>query len=155
MRFVRIITLLFLAGLVISCTATQNKTPEVLSTITVDGKTPRHKSNENRPFFILLTPTDDKGYGRTPEKPINVGVGASEQHKYLNSLAGPNGELLEYTRLGACCPFEDPALPFGGGLLDIYQVIYEGASEPVNLYLNLYHEDDKLYIPVGFTSRNN
>jgi len=155
MNLLKIITSVVLLSLIISCKSTQQQQPEILSTLKVNNQTPRYQSSQNQPFFILLTASEDTSYGLTPDKPINVGVGAAEQHKYLNSIAGPNGEPIQYTRLGACCPFEDPNLPFGGGLLDIYQVTYEGLSQPVNLYLNLYHKADKLYLPIGFTLRNN
>lgn len=155
MNLLKITACIAIVGFVVSCKTNPTQESEILSTIKVNGQTPQYTSNNNLPFFILLTTSEDDSYGLIPEKPINVGVGAAEQHKYMNSLAGPNGEPISYTRLGACCAFADNNLPSGVGFLDIYQVTYEGASEPVNLYLNLYHQDEKLYLPVGFTLRNN
>lgn len=155
MSLLKILALILVIGCLSSCKTTQPDESEVLSTIKVDGQTPQYTTSEKRTFFIMLDTTDNKKYGYSPEAPINVGVGPSEQHKYLNSLAGPNGESIRYTRLGSCCPFADPKLSYGGGLLDIYQVFYDGQKQPIKLYLNMYYKDQKLFIPTGLSYRNN
>jgi hypothetical protein len=86
----------------------------------------------------------DLTYGYTQENPIELGgflrgtkyEGAHIQ--YFESLLGPKGEEVSVKRLGSCCEFLDDSMPFGGGLLDMYQLTYEGISKPVVIYVNLY-----------------
>lgn len=100
--------------------------------------------------------SSDSEYGYSPTKPIELGgflrgtkyEGAHIE--YFQSLFGPNGEQLEIKRLGSCCPFEDSSMPFGGGLLDKYELSYEGLSEPVVIHVNLY-KFNKPMAPKGFT----
>jgi hypothetical protein len=89
------------------------------------------------------------GYGYTPEAPIKVGGGPRGEHEYLQWLRGPDGQQLRYKRLGSCCGFEDPSLPMGGGLLDMYEVTYDGLETPVTLYLDMYRREDPR-APTGF-----
>ena len=96
--------------------------------------------------------TTDDTYGYTEKNPIKVGGGENgplNERKYLNSLTGPNGEKVSYERGGSCCAFSTRNSPFGGGLLDIYSVTYEGKRDTVTLYLNMY-DKAKLKAPVGF-----
>ena len=92
---------------------------------------------------------EPSGYGYTPEDPIKVGGGPSGEHEYLQHLRGPEGQRLRFERLGSCCGFEDPSLPFGGGLLDMYEVTYEGLRSPVTLYLDMYRRQEPR-APAGF-----
>ncbi|QRN95048.1 hypothetical protein JRI60_39100 [Archangium violaceum] len=95
-------------------------------------------------------PTQEpSGYGYTPEAPIKVGGGPRSEHEYLQYLRGPEGQRLRYQRLGSCCDFKDPSLPFGGGLLDMYEVTYEGLEKPVTLYLDMYRREEPR-APAGF-----
>jgi hypothetical protein len=95
-------------------------------------------------------PTQEpSGYGYMPEDPIKVGGGPRSEHEYLQYLRGPEGQRLRYQRLGSCCGFEDPSLPFGGGLLDMYEVTYEGLEKPVTLYLDMYRRQEPR-APAGF-----
>jgi hypothetical protein len=89
------------------------------------------------------------GYGYTPEDPIKVGEGPKGEHEYLQWLRGPEGQKLRYVRRGSCCGFTDPSLPLGGGLLDMYEVTYDGLEKPVVLYLDMYRRDDPR-APAGF-----
>jgi hypothetical protein len=89
------------------------------------------------------------GYGYTPEDPIKVGGGPRGEHEYLQWLRGPEGQRLRYKRLGSCCGFTDPSLPLGGGLLDMYEVTYDGLEKPVTLYLDMYRREDPR-APAGF-----
>ena len=67
------------------------------------------------------------------------------ERAYLDMLCGPNGEGIKYKRLGSCCAFESPSAPFyNTGLLDIYEVTYEGLDEPVKVYLNMYVPSTRL-----------
>jgi hypothetical protein len=108
-------------------------------------------------FFVILDQSDDPDYGYTPEKPIDVGgssegMGPYNERKYISSLRGPNGEQLSYHRVQSCCAFDTPNGFGGKGLLDVYEVSWEGAEEPVRLYINMYDED-RVMAPVGFTIR--
>lgn len=98
------------------------------------------------------TTSTDKTYGYTEKNPIKVGGvgnGPINERNYLNSLTGPNGEKVTYERRGSCCAFTTKKSPFGGGLLDIYAVTYEGKNDTISLYLNMYDKAN-LKAPIGF-----
>lgn len=40
----------------------------------------------------------------------------------------------------------------GGGLLDVYEITYDGLDKPIELYINMYDYNDPM-IPVGFTPK--
>lgn len=152
MTFIKLLITLATMTLLSAC-ATKNNDPEILSTITQDGKTPLYQSNSEGDYFILTEYSDNPDYGLLPETAIKVGGGPAGEFAYMNSLRGPQGQTISFTRRGSCCPFEDETLLMGGGLLDVYEVYYEGAEEPVVLFLNMYLEDQKLFIPKGLTAR--
>ena len=111
----------------------------------------------NNQTFKIEQISTDKTYGFTEKNPIKVGFGgASEgpanERRFLNALAGPNGEEISYERLGSCCAFKTDNGFMGGGLLDKYEIKWKGQSEPVILYLNMY-DPGELLAPVGFTIR--
>lgn len=93
-------------------------------------------------------------YGYSAQNPVMVGKGTEggpfNQRRFLNALLGPNGEAVEYSRKGSCCPFSSPNGLMGGGLLDIYVVKIAGQDKPIQLYLNMY-DKGILRAPVGFT----
>jgi hypothetical protein len=106
--------------------------------------------------FIITKFSDDPTYGYTSENAIKVGgsmmEGPKNERKFLNALAGPNGEEISYARDGSCCPVESEN-GFGGyAMLDIYSITYKGISKPIKLYINMY-DPGELLIPVGFTIR--
>lgn len=107
-------------------------------------------------MFVLTEQAPDNRYGLNERNPVNVGGGFTDgvknQWRYLNGLAGPNGEEISFVRLGSCCAFKSKDAPMGGGLLDMYQITYEGLEKPITLYLNFY-EEGPLLIPKGFTAR--
>ena len=81
------------------------------------------------------------------------GGGPKDERRFLNALAGPNGEQISYHRLGSCCGFFTKNGLFGdSGMLDKYEVTYEGLDKPIILYINMY-DSDVLQVPVGFTLR--
>ena len=97
----------------------------------------------------------DNSYGHSPENPINVGGlqnGALNQRIFLSALAGPNGEEISFERIGSCCPFPSPNGFNGTGMLDRYEITFEGLAAPIILYMNFY-DSDVLKVPVGFTLR--
>jgi len=105
--------------------------------------------------FLITELSTDKTYG-TEKNPIKVGgdenSGPSNERRFLNALAGPNGEKISYTRKGSCCHFETPNGFMGGGLLDMYEITWPGQKKPVMLYINMY-DPGELKCPVGFTLR--
>jgi hypothetical protein len=88
-------------------------------------------------------------YGFSPDNPIHVGGGPEGQRAFLETLRGPEGQPLAWRRLGSCCEFETPNGLMGLGLLDLYEVAYEGLEQPVILYLNMY-DSGPVAAPAGF-----
>lgn len=152
MTTIKTITVFMLIIGLSACASTSND-PEILSTITQDGKTPLYQSDSEGDYFILSDYSDNPDYGLTPEYAIKVGGGPIGELTYMNSLRGPQGQSISFTRRGSCCPFEDETLYLDGGLLDVYEVYYEGTEEPILIFLNMYLEDQTLYIPKGLTAR--
>ena len=141
--------------LIVCGCASVTPTQPILATTSVDGKLPQFDSREASSFYRLDRLSDDPEYGYHKEKPIKVGGGREgpiNQRKYLSSLTGPHGEPVQFHRVGSCCRFEDPSLPMGAGLLDVYEVRYAGQTSPVRLYLNMYQQSE-LFIPLGFLGR--
>lgn len=105
--------------------------------------------------FLLTEISTDETYGYTEGNPIKVGgarqsEGPPNERRFLNALLGPNGEAVKYNRQGSCCHFSTPNGILGGGLLDRYEVTYEGLEKPIILFINMYDKDG-LKAPKGFT----
>jgi len=144
----------FIALLIIvtSCTSTQS----TIKNVDDNAPTPTLGSNNT---FTITEFSKDKKYGYNPDYPINIFYGGTKnetinQERYLNALAGPNGEKITYTKLESCCPFPTKRSEMGAGLLDVYQLRWEGQRNPVTLYLNIY-EKGVLMVPVGLTLKKN
>ena len=103
--------------------------------------------------FIMTS--KDPTYGYNEQNPVELGgfLRGSKYEgahvEYFQSLLGPNGEQVQVKRLGSCCAFEDSSMPFGGGLLDMYELTYKGISKPIIIYVNLY-KFVKPMAPQGF-----
>lgn len=108
--------------------------------------------------FVITKISKDPKYGFTPEKAVMVGgvkdsEGPKNERRYLNALAGPNGEEISYFRLESCCPVKSEN-GFGGyGMLDNYRVSWAGSKDTVSIYINMY-DFGELEAPVGFTLKN-
>ncbi len=107
--------------------------------------------------FLIKEIATDKTYGYSPKNPVEVGgvkdsEGPLNERRYLNALAGPNGEQVSYYRAGSCCAIKSDNDPFGFGsvMLDNYRVTWENAKDTVSIYINMY-DSGKLKAPVGFT----
>lgn len=72
--------------------------------------------------------------------------------RFLKALAGPNGETIQYKKLESCCPFPTKKSTNGAGFLDVYEITWEGCTQPLLLYFNIY-ERGKLMVPKGLTAR--
>lgn len=96
--------------------------------------------------------TDAYGYGR--RNPVQVGggaeSGAANQRRWLDGLRGPGGQPVRYRRLGSCCEYE---VKGASGVLDAYEVTYDGLAAPVVLFIDMYAEPRNAPAPPeGFTA---
>lgn len=92
--------------------------------------------------------SDDADYGRTVEKPIQVGNtnirdGKNRVELYLLTLRGPAGEEILFTR-------QLPVLNQEGGVVDVYSISYAGSETSMLLYFDIYTFAQPLAIQ-GFT----
>jgi hypothetical protein len=120
----------------------------------VDDSAPNLTLTKNNTFLITKFSTDKK-YGYQKDYPINIFYRNTvdqkvNQERFLNALAGPKGEKITYTKLESCCPFPTKRSDMGVGLLDVYELKWEGQNKPILLYLNIY-EKGILMVPVGLT----
>ncbi|WP_298223573.1 2-dehydro-3-deoxyphosphooctonate aldolase [Flavobacterium sp.] len=142
--------LLIFALLILMCSCVSTK-----STLkNVDEHALIPKLNANNTFVITEFSKDPK-YGYDKDYPINVFYKNAKdeninQQRYLNALAGPKGEKITYKKIETCCPFPTKNTEMGVGLLDVYEITWEGQREPVRLHLN-YLEKSTLMVPVGLT----
>jgi hypothetical protein len=135
--------------------------PRLLAETTREGQAwPYGESGRGPVRYIEETSTDNR-YGWTPRKAIRLGgfdaTGSEEgrlerQIRLLNSLWGPDGEMIFYERVGTCCPFQFFGAPLDKGMLDVYALTWDGQPEPVHLYLDGYREGP-VRIPRGLTTR--
>jgi len=107
--------------------------------------------------FLLTDVSTDPTYALTPENAVRVGgskesSGPLNERRFLNALAGPDGEAISYYRSGSCCPVQSKNAMFGMAMIDHYKVTWEGTSDTVSIYINMY-DHGPLQVPVGFTIR--
>jgi len=124
----------------------------------VDDNAPALKLTKDN-TFVITEYSKDKKYGYDKDYPINIFYGTTKnetinQQRFLNALAGPKGEKITFTKLESCCPFPTKRSDMGAGLLDVYELKWEGQKKPVILYLNIY-EKGILMVPVGLTLNKN
>ena len=139
------IALLFIIS---SCTSTQS----TIKNVDDNAPTPTLGSNNT---FIITEFSKDKKYGYNPDYPINIFYSDTRnetlnQQRFLNALAGPKGEKITYTKLESCCPFPSKRSEMGAGLLDVYELKWEGQKLPILIYLNIY-EKGVLMVPFGLS----
>ncbi|KRD10116.1 2-dehydro-3-deoxyphosphooctonate aldolase [Flavobacterium sp. Root901] len=120
----------------------------------VDDNAPDLILNKNNTFIITQF-SKDKKYGYDPDYPINIFFRNTldetvNEVRFLNALAGPNGEKITYKRLETCCPFPTKRSNMGAGFLNVYELTWEGQKKPVTLYLNIY-EKGILMVPMGLS----
>ncbi len=130
------------------CTSTKSTLKNIDDTAPIPSVT-----KEN--WFVITVVATDAKYGYDKDYPINVFYRTSNwdevnQKRFLDALAGPNGEAITYKRTGICCPFPSKTVSTGGGFLEIYEITYMGLQTPITLYINKY-ERGILMAPVGFT----
>ncbi len=144
----KLLTLIGLMILLGSCSTnkklSQNLPPENEEPILIDSNT-----------FYISEISKNKSYGLTPKNPVEVGESSSSswqqnERRYLNALAGPNGERLAYYHAGSCCPIKSDKAIFGNSvMLDRYRVTWEGSSDTVSIYINMF-DSGELKAPLGF-----
>lgn len=123
----------------------------------IDDNAPGPTLNQASNSFVITQKATDKKYAYHEDYPVNVGFtslneGAVNQIRFLNALAGPNGEKVTYVKKDACCPFPTKKTEMGAGTIDMFEVTWEGNTKPVILYINKF-ERGALLIPVGFTAK--
>jgi hypothetical protein len=107
--------------------------------------------------FELNEIAKDATYGLSEKNPIEVGgvstnEGPKNERRFLNALAGPNGEKISYFRASSCCPIKSNSNPMGTGrvMLDNYRVTWEDSNDTISIYINMY-DSGILKAPKGFT----
>jgi hypothetical protein len=142
-----------IALVALSCSSSKGSPPppQVASSTTGAGHGLPFGTSVGEPWQPLTKTASSQAYGYSQGNAVKVGNGPSSERRYLNSLRGPQGQIVQYERVGSCCPFDTKASELGG-LLDVFNVTWEGLTKPVVLYLNMY-DTDELFIPVGLTAR--
>ena len=153
------ISLVLVLALTAAC-ASQNKFDKDYPTFTTERNSIEKLEHYNDSTLLIKQISDDLEYGYIESKPIMLGVyncdnGADNRTKYFNALKGPNGEAISFKRIKSCCPFRTPNSQTVGadqkfGLLDVWEISYEGLKEPIIVYINLYDQGTSL-APIGFT----
>jgi hypothetical protein len=120
----------------------------------IDNNAPSLQLAENNTFLITEFSKDNK-YGYNKDYPVNIFFESTRnetinQQRFLNALAGPRGEKITYTKLESCCPFPAKRSDMGAGLLDVYELKWEGQKSPEILYLNIY-DKGILMVPFGLS----
>jgi len=88
--------------------------------------------------------SDDPTYGFSATNAIKVGgdmrLGPAREVQYLRALRGPNGQGINFRRLGSANVEQT--------ILDVYEISYAGLAAPLRLYLDEYHFEP-LKAPAG------
>jgi hypothetical protein len=85
-------------------------------------------------------------YGLTIEDPVKVGggvFGSQRSQSYLKVLRGPEGQGLQYYRLGAKGGPD-------GTMVDLWVISFEGLDKPILIYVDQYRWQEPR-APRGFT----
>lgn len=104
--------------------------------------------------FVITEISSDRKYGYDQDYPVNLGflpIQTAEINvkRYFGALAGPKGETITYEKVDSCCPFPSAKNDMGAGIIDIYEVKWDGLKEPKRIYINLY-EKGQVLAPEGF-----
>ncbi|KAB1158163.1 2-dehydro-3-deoxyphosphooctonate aldolase [Flavobacterium luteum] len=140
--------IILLAGALSSCVSTKSTLKNIDDSAPIPKLTAKNT-------FVITAYSKDKKYGYDKDYPINVFYGNTKnevinQERFLNALAGPNGEKIKFEKIESCCPFPTKKSEMGVGLLDVYEITWEGQKKPLRLYFNIY-EKGALLIPVGLS----
>jgi len=149
MKYTLLLSCLILA-LTASCVSTRN----TIKNIDDKAKMPALSKDRN---FIITEISKDNKYGYDQDYPVNLGfmpVQTAELNvkRYFGALTGPQGQALTFEKVDSCCPFPSKKNDMGAGILDIYEVKWDGLKEPLRIYINLY-ERGAVMAPAGFGLR--
>ncbi len=145
MKKINAILFIFIIGLN-SCTSTKstlkNVDNSVVKPIILDNA------------FLINEKSADGKYGTNKDYPINIGfdnenLSAKNISYFFNTLLGENGEKITYKKIDDCCPFPTKRSFMGAGLLNVYEISFEGIDKKINLYFNIY-DKGKILCPNGF-----
>ncbi|GKT35204.1 hypothetical protein ADUPG1_002946 [Aduncisulcus paluster] len=155
--------LIALLSILIFACATPNKFEKNYPTYRENRNTLEQLEHVNDSTLHVTSTSTDPKYGYTELKPIMLGVydcddGADNRMKFFNALLGPNGEKVTAKRIKTCCPFHTLNSQTVGrdqkfGLLDVWELSYEGIETPLTIYINLYDQGEFL-APMGFTLKH-
>ena len=119
----------------------------------VDNNAPVPKLTRDNTFVLNQNSSDPK-YGYDRDYPVNVYYKSMKEdrnpERFLNALAGPQGQKISYRKIDSCCPFPTKSSEMGAGLLDVYELSWEGQKAPIKLYINIY-EKGVLMVPMGLS----
>jgi hypothetical protein len=158
-RWASITFSLTVATFLTACGSTKTADPPIASSsrTTINGASITDEMiGRTRGTMHLARVATDARYGYSESLPIKIGGGFGEgsnrTYQYLNSLRGPHGEAVTYTRVGTCCPFKTPNSPFGGeGILEVYAITYGSGDKPQRIYFDWYDESEPL-VPFGLSA---
>ncbi|KOS05984.1 2-dehydro-3-deoxyphosphooctonate aldolase [Flavobacterium akiainvivens] len=135
-----------------SCISTRNTIKNI------DDKAVMPALSKDKVFVITEVSKDEK-YGYDADYPVNLGFMKFETaeinvKRYFGAITGPNGEQVSYNKVDVCCPFPTEKYNMGAGMLDIYEVTWQGLAAPKRIYINLY-EKGQILAPQGFAVKKN
>jgi hypothetical protein len=144
----KIIYFIILLSVTVSCVNTKSTLQNVDDTATIP-----QLSKYNT--FVLTAYSKDLKYGYNKDYPINVFYRNTRdesinQERFLNALAGPKGEQINFKKLESCCPFPTKNSEMGAGFVDVYEITWQGQKKPLTLYVNMY-EKGLLMVPMGMS----
>jgi hypothetical protein len=119
----------------------------------VNNDTPKPQIVDDH--YVITEYSKDGKYGYDKDYPINIGFDnerfATRSIGYFfNALLGPSGEKFTFEKVDNCCPFPTKRSVMGGGILDIYEIKFEGKEKTILLYINIF-DKGKVLCPKGFT----
>lgn len=134
-------------ALMASCVSTKNTIKNIDDSVIMPAL------NKDKNFTITEVSTD-KNYGYDQDYPVNLGFLPSKMadvsvQRYFGALSGPKGERVTYKKTDSCCPFPTKKDAMGAGLLDVYEITWEGLAKPKIIYVNTY-EKGAVKAPQGF-----
>lgn len=108
--------------------------------------------------YVITEYSKDGKYGYDKDYPINIGFineknGPKSVGYFFAALQGELKEKISYEKVDSCCPFPTKRSVMGGGILDIYEVKFEGKNKSVLLYINIF-DKGKVLCPKGFLIKN-
>jgi hypothetical protein len=144
----KIIYFIILLSVTVSCVNTKSTLQNVDDTATIP-----QLSKYNT--FVLTSYSKDPKYGYNKDYPINVFYRNTRdesinQERFLNALAGPKGEQINFKKLESCCPFPTKNSEMGAGFVDVYEITWQGQKKPLTLYVNMY-DKGLLMVPMGLS----